>query len=624
MIAFENLNENQRRAVEWNDGPLLVLAGPGSGKTAVLTLRLARLLEVDEDAAALALTFTNKAAAEMRERVDQLLGKYTDRAQLCTFHSFATDVLGQHGSHLGIRPNFHPLTRDEDRIAILEDVIRDFPGSGRELPPDRNNLLRLIDRLFSESYPGQGESASLTSTPAWLPRLFRRYCDALVHANRLDFGSLLYFATRLLKEKPAIARVVRLGWTHICVDEFQDTNSAQYDLLRLVAPAKDHNLFVVADDDQIIYQWNGASPKRFQDLRRDYDLETIQLPECYRCPREIIALANRLISHNKQRITAKEAMSVHDPGQDYEGAVRHGHLSSPEDEAAFVARDVNERGLRLSECVVLGRTNQLIRNAAENLYRGGIDGYVPRKKSEFDSPVLAVLVEALRLANSRHDRIILRRICLAWQGLTGVAIEPSAVAAAAALVGGDFLRAWADTAAAAGGSEGEHALEQIRTGLVDRLTFPGIVETFLDDGWQSWNGSDHAQLTEEEVTTWKELHHEIISEYGAGVPLNTYLQQLDLSSKTPPPGSNALRCMTVHAAKGLEFEHVYLIGMAQEVFPFFRALKKGPMSREMEEERRSCFVAITRARKTLTMTRSKTYHGYRKEASQFLREMGVG
>ncbi len=247
MITFEHLNENQRRAAEWNDGPLLVVAGPGSGKTGVLTLRVARLLEEEEDAAALALTFTNKAATEMRERVDQLSGEHSDRAQLCTFHSFAADVLGQHGSHLGIRPNFQPLTRDEDRIAILEEIIDDLPDGGWELPPDRENVLKLIDRLFSEAYTGRGESVPLPPAPACLPRLFRRYCDALVKANWLDFGSLLYFATRLLREYPAVARVVRLGWTHICVDEFQDTNKAQYDLLRLVAPASDHNLFVVAD-----------------------------------------------------------------------------------------------------------------------------------------------------------------------------------------------------------------------------------------------------------------------------------------------------------------------------------------------------------------------------------------
>ena len=261
----------------------------------------------------------------------------------------------------------------------------------------------------------------------------------------------------------------------------------------------------------------------------------------YRCPPAIVSLANRLIARNRDRFTAKKTLAVRDPGRTYPSPVRYEVLPSPRGEAEFVARDIGDRELRPSECVVLGRTNRLVSRAAETLRGAGHDADVPRKKSEFDSPVLNVLVEALRLANSRHDRVVLRRICLAWEGMTAVAIDPDAVRAAAALVGGDFLRAWVDMAAAAAADEGR----------------------------------------------------------------------------------NALRCMTVHAAKGLEFEHVYLIGMAQEVFPFYRAVQAGQMSREIEEERRSCFVAITRARKTLTLTRSMTYYGYSKDASQFLWEMGV-
>ena len=199
MITFENLNENQRRAVEWKDGPLLVLAGPGSGKTGVLTLRIARLIEEDEDASALALTFTNKAAAEMRERVDDLLGEHSERAHLCTFHSFATDVLGQHGSHLGIRPDFQPLARDEDRIAILEEVIRDLPDGGEELPPDRQHVLELIDRLFSESYSRRGQSSSARrsdsqtgcpSAQSAIPRRAEQGQPARIRGRLLHFDSI--------------------------------------------------------------------------------------------------------------------------------------------------------------------------------------------------------------------------------------------------------------------------------------------------------------------------------------------------------------------------------------------------------------------------------------------------
>ena len=622
MITLKDLNENQRRAVEWKEGPLLVLAGPGSGKTAVLTLRLARLLEEDDSAAALGLTFTNKAAAEMRERVDHILGEYTDRAQLCTFHKFAADILGQHGSHIGIRPDFQILTQDEDRVVILDNVIREFPNRGRHLPSDRTNLLHLIDRLFSESYSGEGRSSSLASTPDWLPLLFRRYSAALIGDHRLDFGSLLHFAIRLLTEKPAVARVVRMGWTHICVDEFQDTNRAQYELLRLVAPGGRHNLFVVADDDQIIYQWNGASPQRFRDLRRDYELETIQLPESYRCPPEILDHANRLIAHNPRLIEAKETVSVRESRLPYEGVVRHEVFRSLAAEARFVANDIRERGLLPADCVVLARTNRLIHSAADGLRRAGQEASVPQRKSEFDSPVLAVMVEALRLANSRHDRVVLRRICREWERLTGVVLEPHAVGAAATLVGGDFLRAWVDVAGSAG-DEGGNLLQRIRADLVDGLNFPGVVDWFLEEGWESPGGDDLAELTPDEVATWETLHRDIVREYGSGVTLHGYLPHFDLSSKAPIPGPKAVQCITIHRAKGLEFEHVYLIGMAQDVFPSYRALRRGPGSEEVEEERRSCFVAITRARETLTLTRATEYFGYGKRASQFLGEMGV-
>ena len=624
MITYDQLNDNQRQAADWTDGSVLVLAGPGSGKTAVLTLRVARLLEEDENASALALTFTNKAAAEMRDRVDELLGERTDRAQLCTFHSFAIDILAQHGSHLGIRPDFLPLSQDEDRIVVLEEVIRDLPGVEGQLPADRRNLLRLIDGVFGEGGAGNGESPSLVSRHPWLPRLFRRYCNALVGANRLDFGSLLFFAARLLREKPTVARVVRLGWTYICVDEFQDTNRAQYELLRLLAPYRDHNLFVVADDDQIIYQWNGASPKRFRDLRRDYDVRVIPLPENYRCPPDIVSLANRLIERNASRVSRKRTVAVREKRRQYPDVVRYRSFPSPEHEAAFVGRDIGERQLPASQCVVLARTNRLVQDAADLLRRAGHDAHVPVRKNEFDSPALSVLIEAMRLANSPHDRVVLQRLCLAWEGLTGKDVDAQSVEAASALEGGNFLRAWVGVAATRDNGGRETALARIRADLVDGLRFPEGVEDFLDGDWRSWSGDEFAEETEEEVTTWKGLHEDLAAEYGNSVALHTYLQQLDLLSKSPSPSANALQCMTVHGAKGLEFDHVYLIGMAQEVFPSYRALKRGAASAEVEEERRSCFVAITRAHETLTMTGARVYFGYQKRPSQFLAEMGVG
>ena len=622
-IDFNTLNENQREAVFWNDGPLLVLAGPGSGKTRALTLRVARLIEENEDASVLALTFTNKAAAEMRARVEGLLGQRAGRARLCTFHSFAADLLRQHGSHLGLKPDFNLLTQDEDRIAILEEAIHQLPDECDPPPMDRKNVLDFIDYLFAESYDGGNAAASLKHLPTWAPLLHKGYCEALAAGNRMDFGSLLYFARRLLTEKTGVARVLRLSWGYLCVDEFQDTNRSQYDLLRLIAPGRQHNLFVVGDDDQIIYAWRGASPRRFTALRRDYEISVVQLPQCYRCPEPIITLANRLIAHNVERISSKMPIAARNDANLHCDVVRYKEFASPEQEAAFVSADIAVRGVRAADCVVLGRTAKLIERVAAALGDDGYEACVNRRKSQFESPAVRVLVEALRLANARHDRHILRRLCLAWDSLTGGILEPDAVAAAAALVGGDFLRAWADAAAGNGSGSAANVVERIQADLVDSLAFPAIVDWFFEQGWKSWNGNGTGNLTAEEVKTWQILHKDIAREYNGNLTLNVYLQKMDLSSKMPDPGPNAVRCLTVHGAKGLEFKHVYLIGMAQEVFPSFQALRTGPQSRELEEERRNCFVAITRAEKTLTITRSQHYYGYSKQPSQFLAEMGL-
>lgn len=622
-INLDALNENQRRAVLWEDGPLLVLAGPGSGKTRVLTLRVVRLLEERENVSVLALTFTNKAAAEMRERVDHLLGHRGDRTCLCTFHAFATDVLRQHGSHLGLRPDFSLLTQDEDRIAILDEVAKTFTDEGHLVPTDRRNLLMLIDRLFAESYNGGPEAPSLTQTPVWVPVLFKAYRDALVAANRLDFGSLLSFACQLLREKSGVAKVLRLGWTHVCVDEFQDTNKAQYDLLKLIVADKLPNLFVVADEDQIIYQWNGASPERLQVLRSDYGMEVIQLPENYRCPPEIVDFANKLIAHNRMRTEGKQPLAAFRSVSLSDNVIRYGIFDSPSDEVAVIANDILDRQLAPPDCVVLARTTKLLETAAGALRNAGFDAYVARRKSDFESPLVRVVYYALRLTNARHDRDILRRLCVAWEALSDVALEVENVAASAALVGGDFLRAWADAAVVEAEGETIVLLGKLRSALVERLDFPGVVDWFLSEGWKAWADEQDRDLADE-IKTWSELHGEVAREYGYDdLTLNVYLQQMDLVPKTVRPSLNAVRCMTVHGSKGLEFKHVYLLGMAQEVLPSFQALKKGIHSRELEEERRNCFVAITRVQETLTLTRARRYNGWSKGPSQFLAEMGL-
>ena len=272
----------------WNEGPLLVLAGPGSGKTRVLTLRIARLLSESKGKRfrILGLTFTNKAAAEMRTRVEKLVGDQTDRALLTTFHSFSADVLRQHGNHIGLKPDFTILTQDADREGVLADAITALSTRGEDFSSEDVKLLPAIDRLLAECVSPE-DAASFFRDPAIgerVAQLYPEYRRQLIIGNRLDFASLLLEVHALLTSRPAVVKQIRTVYPHICVDEFQDTNLAQYRILRSLVGKSAKNLFVVADDDQIIYQWNGASPERLRELQRDFGMQVLQLPANYRCP----------------------------------------------------------------------------------------------------------------------------------------------------------------------------------------------------------------------------------------------------------------------------------------------------------------------------------------------------
>lgn len=616
-ISDFSLNDNQRIAVEWNEGPLLALAGPGSGKTLVLTLRAARLLKDDPEASVLALTFTTNAANEMRERLDDLMAGRAERAHLCTFHSFAADILRQHGGHIGIQPDFSLITLDEDRIVLLEHVINGLDCDTSTIPIDRKNLLVLLDRLFSESYTGEGDVAWMMHTPPWIPGLFKGYCAALQRNNRLDYGGLLHFARKLLSENAGVTRLTRLAWRFVSVDEFQDTNRAQYDLMRLLVGVEGPNLFVVADDDQIIYQWNGASPERLLALRNDFRMDIVQLPENFRCPPIVIKLANNLIKHNQTRTVDKMPLVAHKSADESEVAKVNVFVNEAA-EAARISTAIKSAGWIVEDCAVLARSTKLLERTALALINDGITPYLAQRKNEFESASVRFTYAALRLANARHDHEFLRRLCVAWDAFAGVVIEAKDVEAVAVLNGGDFLRAWVSVATENCPSDELHEfLDRIQGELVDRLTFIELIEWFWSQNWLD----DPIEV--EEMKTWQDLHGALMREHSPeNVTLHLYLQEMDLKSKAPARLPGSIPCLTVHGAKGLEFKHVFLIGMADGVFPSYQAVMKGPDSREMEEERRNCFVAITRVQETLHISFARTYNGYRKKPSRFIEEMG--
>ena len=632
------LNANQREAVEWGEGPLLVLAGPGSGKTLVLTRRIARLIQESPQRrfGVLGLTFTTQAADEMRVRVAQLLGRENRRTRLTTFHSFAARVLRQHGSHLGLRPSFQ-LLPDADRVGVLSKVIRthgiqDVPRSDEDL----RRLLRTIDHLYREAcdwkeavnqFPLRG------SAKDWAAPIYSAYVDSLVRSNYLDFGALLVCCIRLFRQRPQIADFYRKVYPFACVDEYQDTNKAQDLILQAVYGDQRSNLFVVADDDQTIFQWNGAESRRVWKLAQHYRMKTIQLPESYRCPPRVVDVANRLIRHRfrpgARQMIVKEPMAA-SPVHDEPGTVVARRFRDQEDEMAWVAHDIANRSSSPGSCVVLSRRRKLAEAVAEALSRIGLAAYLGGRKDEFSSARVRFAHSALKLANAPNDGEQLSRLCEAFAVLAGERIRAGEAEAESNLSGGSLLGGFVEAASAGAGESGRSILGLLRQHLVNALDYRAFVEALFR--WTPREEDCFERVVdpaedEEERRVWRQLERKARSTLGTVPTLSQLLHEFAVRSKATPPTAEQVQCLTIHGAKGKEFEHVYLVGLAEGELPSYYATRLDSGSVEgrhaMDEERRSSFVALTRASASVTLTYADSYFGWRREPSRFLTEMGL-
>lgn len=636
--AWAQLSDLQRTAANWDDGPMLVLAGPGSGKTRVLTCRIARLLDATrgENFRILGLTFTNKAADEMRSRAIRLVPGEESRLFLGTFHSFCAEILRQHGSHLGIRPSFDIYSQTSDLEAVLVDAVEAAKGKSSVVSDLDKKTLPVIQRLKSFLvFPEQCKD--VFDDPEFGERLavvYPAYEEQLEKHNALDFASLIMRAYELFDRFPAFAKRYRTVYPYICVDEFQDTNEAQYRFLKAILGDSHNNLFVVADDDQIIYQWNGASHKRLEELTNDFTPKVVQLPVNYRCPAEIVEIANSLISHNFLRTEQKEPLVSHQ-GSTGEGTVRVFPVLEDEmQEATSVAEDISKYHLaHLDSVVVLGRNRRLLVGVESALRTAGIKAVIAQRKDDFESVPLVWLHSVLRLANDRQDRTVLEAVCGTFKQLTDVDIDDGKVAAHADASSQGLFRRWIKHAEAADIDPATsdviaRAARQLGGGS-EFLQFCDAVLKWCDEiaqqqAEQSQGPREEAfALYSEERQVWNELVREIVGTLGQDVSLDAFLQELEMRSKESVPGPDTVRLYTIHGSKGKEFDHVYVVGLVEDELPSFQSIKKGDRSPEMEEERRNCFVAITRTSRSLTLSYAKRYRGWAKDPSRFLYEMGV-
>lgn len=631
----KSYTDPQIKAINWKEGPVIVLAGPGSGKTAVLTERIIRLLKETEEETfrILALTFTNKAATEMSERIAAGIDNQEKRLFIGTFHSFCSEILRNHGSYVKVKSDFNIYSSIDDLNAVIEEVKQEYCN----LYPDEDiqNLKFLnVVQYFEKKLCLTPEDVDLVMPKTNYPEAFKwiyfRYLERLSELNAVDFDMLILLTYKLFKLYPNITRIYRNMYRYINIDEFQDTNFGQYTLIKTLCGNKNKNLFIVADDDQVIYGWNGASHERLEDFRVDFDAELIQLYQNFRCPVEVVELANKLISHNQNRTANKKplkAMKVVDDIESQHIFIKR--YEDFEDESSDVSKlilEIKEKYPNESICV-LARTNRLLDKTFDIAVNNGINCVKSKRKDEFEMPYVLWVYDMLKLANHRNDAKTLMQLITLINTISGKSIVYDDVLLQADIKDGDLLKALSNYLLDV--FDDTELQKSILLNLCEGKSFLSFIRdafNWIDKQINTIENNEVREQTLSEYNAEKKvwIHFQTNLEYIYNLEemtIATYMQEFSMISKEIEPSEDCIQFLTIHASKGKEFDNVILIGMVDDELPSYQSIKKGINSVELEEERRNCFVAITRSKKRLFMTYSDRYFGWRKRVSMFLIEM---
>lgn len=624
--------EAQNKAVHWNEGPVVVLAGPGSGKTAVLTERIKRILteSKEESFRILALTFTNKAAQEMSERIQAGIQSVEHRLFVGTFHSFCSEILRTHGSYIGLKSDFDIYSSDDDLNEVINEIAGEYKKIDASFPSEDLKLLNMIK--FFERKLCYTEEEVLVAMPKteyseafkWI---YMEYLHRMIAKSVLDYDLLILLSHRVFVMKPPIARMYARTYKYINIDEFQDTNYGQYKLIMSMCGQSNNNIFIVADDDQVIYGWNGADYRRITEFKNSFNAELIQLNQNFRCPMEVIEYANRLIAHNSGRTVGKkplEAMKT-ETGEH----VFFNKFNNEKEEIVFIARIIKKLiEENTGESIgVLARNNRLLELAYQEALSQKIPCEKSKRKSDFETPYILWMFLMLKLANHRTDKKIMKQMISVLNECLGATLDEDAIILESDVVDGDLLKAVRTlTQGLYGDVEFEKSLS---LNLVEGRNFIQFVKDAFD--WsegrikQINDESYRAQMLDDfniEKKVWIDFERNLSYNYDLEeVLISTYIQEFSMVSKEEAPRPGSVQFLTIHASKGKEFDYVFLMGLVNDELPSFQSLKKGINSLEMEEERRNCFVAITRAKKKLYMTCANSYFGWKKNQSLFVSEM---
>ncbi|MDQ6964862.1 MAG: 3'-5' exonuclease [Mariprofundales bacterium] len=609
------LNEAQYRAVFHRGGPMLVLAGAGSGKTRVITERVAALIEREVPHEHItAVTFTNKAATEMRQRLSLRLGDMAKKLRIQTFHALGLSMVRQHAELLGRRHNLSVFGISEQRAA-MRSVLQEM-----NLPTDRTQLDLVMPKL------SQHKTSLLTTVDPALSTIRQRYDALLTRMNGVDFDDLICLPLQLLQQHDEVRALWRMRARHLLVDEYQDSSRMQYDLVRELAP-DDADLTVVGDDDQSIYGWRGAEVRNLFQLERDYpSLTVVRLEENYRSTASILHAANSLIAHNSERL-GKTLRSTLGRGR----PLRIWECESSEDEAERIAADIRNQHARChdewDQFCILYRASHQSRALELALREESIPYHVTGGLSFFDRNEIRDLLSWMRLiANFDDDLAFVRAISRPRRGIGEVALAQ--LGDHAQQLQSSLLTAALDSGLQHRATDTLHDFGQLIVDLARKFrdnsadeAFDTLLKRSDIERMITEEGKDEA-LTERRLANVMMLREWWSTHADRGGSLTDFLQRMMLIADSRDDNSDKqVRLMTVHAAKGLEFNHIYISGMEDGSFPHKNAIAE----QRLEEERRLLYVAITRARHRLTLScaahRKRGGHGDAMTPSRFLQEI---
>ena len=621
MGIYDTLNTQQKKAVLQTDGPVLILAGAGSGKTRVLTHRVAYL--IDECNVnpwnIMAITFTNKAAGEMRERVDKIVGFGAESIWVSTFHSSCVRILRRYADRLGYGNNFTIYDTDDSK-SLMKDICKKYQleTSTLKLRGIMGSISKCKDNLVSTNEYALNTQNEYNKVR--ISKAYTEYQSALKKNNAMDFDDLIYNTVELFKKNPDVLEYYQDRFRYIMVDEYQDTNNAQFEFIRLLAD-KYRNLCVVGDDDQSIYRFRGANIRNILDFEKVYpDATVIKLEQNYRSTQQILNAANAVISNNYGR--KDKALWT----EEKDGEMVHlRQFDTAYDEAEFIASDIGrlKRNGKLSynETAVLYRTNAQSRLIEERFVHEGIPYDIVGGTNFYSRREIKDLLAYLKTIDNGRDDIAVKRIInVPKRGIGATTIEyvqnysdERQISFFDALCEADQIMAVSRSVSklkdfvtmirAFRTKQKSYSLEELLKDVIDITGYMDFLKTLDDDDDSGDN--DRAGNVDElisKIAAYEE--NEDVQE----PTLSGFLEEVALVADIDKIGDDneKVLLMTLHSAKGLEFEHVYLAGMEENVFPSYMTLQTEDSDPEgIEEERRLAYVGITRAKKYLTLSAAK-------------------